>query len=57
MVAPLARARQVLQAQPDLSLADIAAHAGFSDQSQLCHHFKRRLGVTPGRFRKSARIA
>jgi hypothetical protein len=39
-----------------VSLA-IAAHAGFSDQSQLCHHFKRLIGVTPRRFRKSARIA
>jgi AraC-like DNA-binding protein len=34
----------------------VAAHAGFSDQSQLSHHFKRLAGVTPGQFRMSARI-
>jgi AraC family transcriptional regulator len=51
------RARQLLQAGTDLSLAEVAAHAGFSDQSQLSHHFKRLVGVTPGQFRTSARIA
>jgi AraC family transcriptional regulator len=51
------RARQLLQAGTDLSLAEVAAHAGFSDQSQFSHHFKRLVGVTPGQFRMSARIA
>jgi AraC family transcriptional regulator len=48
------RAKQLLQG--DLSLAEVAAHAGFSDQSQFTHHFKRLVGVTPGQFRMSARI-
>jgi AraC family transcriptional regulator len=51
------RARQVLQAGTDLSLAEVAAHAGFSDQSQFSHHFKRLVGVTPGQFRAPARTA
>jgi AraC family transcriptional regulator len=51
------RARQLLQQDRDLSLAEVAADAGFSDQSQLTHHFKRIVGVTPGRFRMPARIA
>jgi AraC family transcriptional regulator len=51
------RAEQLLQAEEGLSLADIAVCAGFSDQSQFCHHFKRLVGVTPGQFRMSARIA
>jgi AraC family transcriptional regulator len=51
------RAKQLLQAGTGLSLADIAADAGFSDQSQFSHHFKRLVGVTPGRFRTPARIA
>jgi AraC family transcriptional regulator len=51
------RARQLLQGGADLSLAEIAAQTGFSDQSQLCRHFKRLVGVTPGQFRMSARIA
>jgi hypothetical protein len=28
-----------------------------TDQSQFCHHFKHLVGVTPGQFRMSARIA
>jgi AraC family transcriptional regulator len=50
-------ATQLLQTQSGLSLAEVAAHAGFSDQSQFCHHFKRLVGVTPGQFRTPARIA
>jgi AraC family transcriptional regulator len=51
------QARQQLQAGTELSLAEVAAGAGFSDQSQFCYHFKRLLGVTPGQFRTPARIA
>jgi AraC family transcriptional regulator len=51
------RAQQLLQQGRDLSLAQVAARAGFSDQSQFSLHFKRVVGVTPGQFRKSARIA
>jgi AraC family transcriptional regulator len=51
------RAKQLLQGGGDLSLAEVAAHAGFSDQSQFCHHFKRLVGITPGQFRTPARIA
>jgi AraC family transcriptional regulator len=51
------RAKQLLQAGTDLSLAEVALHAGFSDQSQFSQHFKRLVGVTPGRFRTPARIA
>jgi AraC family transcriptional regulator len=51
------RAKQLLQAETGLSLAEVAVHAGFSDQSHLSHHFKRLVGVTPGQFRVPARIA
>jgi AraC family transcriptional regulator len=51
------RAKQLLQTGGVLSLAEVAANAGFSDQSQFSHHFKRLVGVTPGQFRMSARIA
>jgi AraC family transcriptional regulator len=51
------RARQLLQAGTGLSLAEVALQAGFSDQSQFSRHFKRLVGVTPGRFRTPARIA
>jgi AraC family transcriptional regulator len=50
------RARQLLQAGTALSLAEVAAEVGFSDQSQFSRHFKRLLGVTPGRFGMPARI-
>lgn len=42
-----------LMADPDVSLADIAFHAGFSDQSHFSRVFTQRLGVTPGLWRKS----
>jgi AraC family transcriptional regulator len=51
------RAKQLLQAGSDLSLAEVAGHAGFSDQSKLSQHFKRLVGLTPGQFRTVARIA
>jgi AraC family transcriptional regulator len=51
------RAKQLLQTGGDLSLAQVAARAGFSDQSQFSRHFRRIVGVTPGRFRIPARIA
>lgn len=50
------RAQQLLRGQRDVSLAEVAIGAGFSDQSQLCFHFKRIVGVTPGQFRVSAKI-
>ena len=49
--------RHLLQARTELSLAEVAAHTGFSDQSQFTHHFKRIVGATPGQFRTSARTA
>ena len=51
------RAKQLLREDRDISLAEIAAMHGFSDQSQFSQHFKRAVGVTPGQFRTSARIA
>jgi AraC family transcriptional regulator len=51
------RAKQLLQAGTDLSLVEVAVRAGFSDQSQFTHHFKRLVGVTPGQFRTPATIA
>jgi AraC family transcriptional regulator len=51
------RARLLLQQDSGLSLAEVAADVGFSDQSQFTRHFKRVIGVTPGRFRMSARTA
>src|ERR1700733_2810171 len=50
------RAQQLLCGGREISLAEVAIAAGFSDQSQLCLHFKRITGVTPGHFRAS-RIA
>jgi AraC family transcriptional regulator len=51
------RAKELLQIGGDVSLAQVAAHAGFADQSQFSQHFKRAVGVTPGQFRTPARFA
>ena len=34
--------------------ADVAGAVGFADQSHLTRHFRRILGVTPGRYRRAA---
>jgi AraC-like DNA-binding protein len=49
------RAQQLLR-ESDLSLAEVAARAGFPDQSALCRQFKHLAGVTPRRFRMHTRI-
>jgi AraC-like DNA-binding protein len=49
------RAKPFLQDGGDLSLAQVAARAGFSNQSHFSRHFRRLVGVTPGQFRTPAR--
>jgi AraC family transcriptional regulator len=46
------RAKQMLEAKGDLSLAEVALRVGFSDQSQFSLHFKRLVGITPGQFKQ-----
>jgi AraC family transcriptional regulator len=53
----VARAKHLLKARTALFLAEVTAHAGFSDQSQFCRHFKRLVGVTPRQFQTPARSA
>ena len=45
------RAKQLMRGGGDLSLAQVAARAGFWDQGHFTRHFKRLVGVTPKRFR------
>jgi AraC family transcriptional regulator len=45
------RAKRLLRGGDDLSLAQVAARVGFWDQGHFTRHFKRLVGVTPGRFR------
>jgi AraC family transcriptional regulator len=45
----LERARALLQVRGN-TLAEVARLTGFCDQSHLSAHFKRRFGLTPGRF-------
>jgi AraC-like DNA-binding protein/mannose-6-phosphate isomerase-like protein (cupin superfamily) len=40
--------------EQQLPLCEVAARAGFADQSHLNRHFRRQYGFTPGAFRKSA---
>ena len=44
----LEAAKRLLVAGP-LSISEVAARTGFTDQSHLHRHFKRRYGITPGR--------
>jgi AraC family transcriptional regulator len=43
-------------ADEDTSLAEVAAGAGFADQSHFTRAFRRHTGVTPGRYRARLRI-
>jgi AraC family transcriptional regulator len=49
------RAQHLLRADGELGLAEVALRVGFSDQSKFSFHFKRMVGITPGRFRICAR--
>jgi AraC family transcriptional regulator len=42
-------------ARDERPIAEIAAAAGFADQSHFTRLFRRRLGTTPARFREEAR--
>ena len=54
MTLRLERARRLLEA-PDAALSDVAARAGFADQSHFTRLFKRQFGITPGAFVRSYR--
>lgn len=51
----IARAQDLLQRSED-TIADIAYAVGFSSQAHLTDVFKKRVGVTPGRYRSDTRI-
>lgn len=38
-----------------LPISQVATQTGFADQSHLTRHFKRLIGVTPGRYRQSSK--
>jgi AraC family transcriptional regulator len=52
----LSHARKLLaQEDQELSLSEIAAACGFSDQAHLSRHFRRAFGTTPAAFRRRQR--
>ena len=51
------RAQHLLRQDSELGLTEVALRVGFLHQSHFSFHFKRIVGVTPGQFRISARIA
>jgi AraC-like DNA-binding protein len=50
----VAHARRLLAVGTPIS--EVAANTGFADQSHLTRQFRRRLGLTPGRYRQAARV-
>jgi AraC family transcriptional activator FtrA len=53
LVERLRHARQLLETKGDASLDDIASASGFGTPATMRHHFRRRLGTTPGAYRKT----
>lgn len=47
----VARARELLEAPTDHALDDIAMATGFRTVAALRHHFRQKLGVSPGQYR------
>ena len=50
----VAHARRLLSVGTPIS--EVAANTGFADQSHLTRQFRRRLGLTPGRYRQAAHV-
>ncbi|WP_208249880.1 transcriptional regulator FtrA [Rhizobium sp. T1470] len=48
----LRHARELLEKQIGASLDDIAASSGFGTLATMRHHFRKRLGTSPGAYRK-----
>ncbi|MBB2686538.1 transcriptional regulator FtrA [Rhizobium sophoriradicis] len=49
----LRHARDLLEKELAVSLDDIAISSGFGTLATMRHHFRRRLGTSPGAYRKS----
>ena len=49
----LRHARELLEKPAAASLDDIAAASGFGTLATMRHHFRRRLGTSPGAYRKT----
>ncbi|NYT92938.1 helix-turn-helix transcriptional regulator [Salinispora sp. H7-4] len=47
-------AAQRLRNDPEMTLADVAADLGYSDQAHLANEFRSVLGLTPGAYRREA---
>lgn len=45
-------AAQRLRNDPEMTLADVAADLGYSDQAHLANEFRSVLGLTPGAYRR-----
>lgn len=53
--ARLREARRLLTLT-DVPISDVASRCGFADQSHLTRCFRQRVGITPGRYRRLARV-
>ncbi|HMJ15782.1 MAG TPA: helix-turn-helix domain-containing protein, partial [Polyangiaceae bacterium] len=52
-VVRLQRALELVAANPELSLAELAIDSGFGDQPHLCRDFRALAGLSPGQYRRA----
>jgi transcriptional regulator GlxA family with amidase domain len=52
----VARAQALLEQRPDLTVEDVAVHAGFPSAAMLRQHFRRRVGCSPSGYRARSAV-
>jgi len=52
----LGEAKELLKTNPVLSISDIAEQVGYEDANYFSRLFKKKTGITPGRYRKRHQI-
>jgi len=45
------QAKTILRQRPDMSIQQVSAHMGFTEQASFCRYFKKHTGISPSEYR------